>query len=198
MKDFWDERYATAEYVYGKEPNEFLAECLNTMTPGRLLLPGEGEGRNAVYAAGLGWDVAAFDQSEVAMRKALGLMQEKGQKIRYEVAGLESFAFGNESYDAVGLVFFHTPPGQRKYLHRQVAEALKPGGTLIMEAFHKSQLGNDTGGPQDPDMLYDVQDITEGFPGFTHDLLEVTTAELLEGPYHRGEARVLRYRGKKN
>ena len=54
---FWNERYAVTDYIYGKAPNEFFVEQLSTLTPGRILLPAEGEGRNAVYAAKQGWDV---------------------------------------------------------------------------------------------------------------------------------------------
>lgn len=198
MKTFWDERYATEEFVYGTAPNEFLSASLAEIRPGKLLLPGEGEGRNAVHAASLGWDVTAFDQSEVAMRKARLLMKDKGLSFRYDVAGLEDFKFAEEAYDAIGLVFFHAPPPQRQYLHQQVEHALKPGGLVILEAFHTSQLGKETGGPRDPAMLYDKPVILEDFQGFIHHLLEVTSTELQEGLYHRGEARVLRYTGMKN
>ena len=70
------------EYVYGTEPNQFFKEQLQKIIPaGKLLLPGEGEGRNAVYAAKLGWMVDAFDQSSVARTKALNLAKEKKSKL---------------------------------------------------------------------------------------------------------------------
>ncbi|HSL87766.1 MAG TPA: hypothetical protein VK870_00530, partial [Ignavibacteriaceae bacterium] len=79
--NFWDERYSAEEYVYGKDPNEFFEEHLSKLNPGRLLLPGEGEGRNAIFAAKLGWQVDANDQSIVAKSKAEKLAHAYGVNI---------------------------------------------------------------------------------------------------------------------
>ena len=69
MKEFWNERYAAENYVYGTLPNTFFKYELSRLRPGKILLPAEGEGRNAVYAAEQGWDVYAFDYSHEAKRK---------------------------------------------------------------------------------------------------------------------------------
>jgi hypothetical protein len=61
--DFWDQRYSQSDFVYGKKPNEYLKAKLVDLKPGRILFPAEGEGRNAIFAAKLGWDVFAFDSS---------------------------------------------------------------------------------------------------------------------------------------
>ena len=82
MKDFWNQRYAEEEYAYGTEPNAFFKAQLDQRTPGRLLLPAEGEGRNAVYAAKKGWEVVAFDQSDAGQKKALKLAKETLVKFR--------------------------------------------------------------------------------------------------------------------
>jgi SAM-dependent methyltransferase len=198
MSVFWDERYLAEEFVYGREPNDFLAGCLEELTPGKLFLPGEGEGRNAIHAALEGWAVTAFDQSPVAAGKAAAWMQEQGIEFRYVVSDITNFPFEKEEYDAVGLVFFHLPPPLRKYLHEKVIQSLKPGGHLIIEAFHKKQIGNGTGGPGNIDMLYDRQIILADFQGFRHELLKEITVPLKEGRYHQGKAKVLRYLGIKN
>lgn len=83
MKEFWDERYAVDEYVYGKEANLFLQSKLVGIEPGKALFPAEGEGRNAVFAATLGWDVTAFDISSSAKIKADKLAEEKDVSIDY-------------------------------------------------------------------------------------------------------------------
>ena len=85
MKDFWNQRYAEEEYAYGTEPNAFFKAQLDQRTPGRLLLPAEGEGRNAVYAALKGWDVVAFDQSESGKTKAMKLAHQAGVAVSYLV-----------------------------------------------------------------------------------------------------------------
>jgi len=93
MSQFWDERYGTENYVYGKEPNAFFSAQMERTEPGNMLLPGEGEGRNAVYAALKGWKVEAFDQSRVGQSKALNLASEMGVEINYKVCRLEDLLF---------------------------------------------------------------------------------------------------------
>ena len=75
MKNFWDERYKAKAYVYGKEPNQYFAEKLRELEPGKILLPAEGEGRNAVFAARQGWEVSAFDSSSEGRKKAFLLAE---------------------------------------------------------------------------------------------------------------------------
>ncbi|MDV7393210.1 class I SAM-dependent methyltransferase, partial [Arthrospira platensis SPKY1] len=112
MKEFWNERYREPGYVYGTTPNVFLAKMLLGLPVGRALFPAEGEGRNAVYAASLGWEVVCFDQSEVGREKALALAQEKGVEIDYRISCIEDFGFEPEAYQLVGLFFAHQPPAQ--------------------------------------------------------------------------------------
>ncbi len=147
MNHFWDERYSAGHYVYGKEPNDYFASELKKSEPGRILLPGEGEGRNAVHAARSGWKVDAFDQSPVGREKALAFAAEKGVRINYTLSTLEDFTFPTNHYDAIGLIFFHAHAPDRRYLHTKAVSAVKPGGTVLLEAFHKDQLGRNTGGP---------------------------------------------------
>ncbi|MDX1604123.1 MAG: SAM-dependent methyltransferase, partial [Salinimicrobium sediminis] len=85
MQEFWNERYQREEYIYGKDPNEYLKAQLKNLTPGRILFPAEGEGRNAVHAAKKGWQVSAFDQSEEGRKKALRLAEAEGVEIDYTV-----------------------------------------------------------------------------------------------------------------
>lgn len=75
MKQFWDNRYSSASFAYGEEPNEFFKEHLSKLTPGRILLPGDGEGRNGVFAASLGWDVEAFDISSEGKKRQNNSLQ---------------------------------------------------------------------------------------------------------------------------
>lgn len=197
MESFWDTRYNSDAFVYGKDPNVFFASSLERLDPGRILLPGEGEGRNAVYAAVMGWEVDAFDQSSVARKKAGFLMKEKGVQINYQICELADYNFQKEYYDVIGLVYFHLPPPFRKMLHRHAAEALKPGGRIILEAFHTSQLVNPTGGPRVPDMLFDKNTVLDDFYTLSQEFLEEATEVLREGPFHQGSANLIRYIGKK-
>ena len=197
MKNLWDERYSSLEYVYGKEPNGFFSSELGERTPGRLLLPGEGEGRNAVHAAISGWEVHAFDQSAAARKKAFTLASEAGVNLTYELNSLEEFPFLADTYDAVALIYFHAPPAQRQYLHLKALESLKPGGHIILEGFHKEQLGRNTGGPGSLEMLFDEDMLRADFSGMENLRLEKHLINLNEGPFHQGEASVIRFTGTK-
>jgi len=197
MKSFWDERYETDHYVYGKEPNAFFAKELSEIPPGKILLPGEGEGRNAVFAALKGWTVDAFDQSNVGAEKAHRLAENAGVKIKYQVCEINDYPFEKHHYNVVALIFFHAPPATRRKLHSSVQEALKPGGLVILEAFHISQLGNNTGGPQSLEMLFDKDTILGDFSSLETILIQEYRINQDEGPFHQGEANVIRYIGVK-
>jgi len=141
--------------------------------------------------------VDAFDQSSVGQAKALALASELGTEINYSVCRMEDFSFKQNHYDVVGLLFFHTDPAGRMFLNRKVFESLKPGGVLILEAFHKEQLKNDTGGPKSLEMLFDEETLSSDFAPFETHLLEKQDIVLNEGPFHQGAASVIRFVGKK-
>jgi SAM-dependent methyltransferase len=195
MKQFWDERYSSEAYVYGKDSNDFFASQLEKVTPGKILLPGEGEGRNAVYAARKGWSVDAYDQSEAGRQKALFLAKERGVQINYQTCETEAFILRPDHYDFIALIFFHVDEVSRKNLHHQIYRTLKPGGRLILEAFHKEQLHKNTGGPKSPEMLYDESSLSLDFTRFETLLLEKRSVKLNEGPFHQGEASLIRFSG---
>ncbi len=187
MNESWDQRYSVETYVYGKLPNIFFREQVELLEPGKILLPGEGEGRNAVFAASKGWDVAAFDTSNEGRRKALRLAKESGVEIRYDLAHYLSFKY-DEMYDAVGLFFTHQPAEIRKPFHRKIFESLKPGGVIILETFHKNQVNRNTGGPQNTDLLFSEEELLEDFPEMEMVVLQTLIKHLDEGPFHQGEA----------
>lgn len=192
MENTWDQRYATEAYIYGTEPNDWFAEKLKIMKSGRLLLPAEGEGRNAVWAAQHGWQVKAFDQSNEAEIKARRLAAEKQVEINYLVKDLRSFRGEEGSFDAIGLIYVHMPPAYRQDVHSELIKLLRPGGSLILEAFAKAQLPNKSGGPKNIDLLYDPTELKSDFKSMK--MLEFYHAKinLDEGPLHHGVAEVIR------
>lgn len=199
MKTFWDERYSSEDYVYGEAPNRFIQAFLDEQpAAGRLLLPAEGEGRNAVYAARLGWTVDAFDFSPVARDKALRLAERAGVMLNYIVGDVASFDYGQDRYDAVGLSFVHLSAELRRLLHEQIAACLRPGGAVVLEAFTPDQLQYTSGGPRQADWLYNRDILEADFQSLHIELLEECTVELSEGPYHRGTAAVVRLIARKD
>ena len=202
MQTFWNERYTAAEYAYGEAPNEWLKEQLSTLRPGRILLPAEGEGRNGVFAATLGWEVNAFDISAAGKDKALKLAQKQGVQIDYFVGSFGDIQYAPESFDAIALIFAHFPPAFRQQWHRQLGQLLRPGGLILLEAFTPRQLVFNTnnpaaGGPRELPLLFTAGMIAEDFEGFEVMLAEETDTVLDEGPFHQGTGAVLRFIAKK-
>jgi len=196
MQQFWDQRYVENETVYGNEPNKFFKLFIDLHKPGTLLLPGEGEGRNAVYAASKGWQVDAFDFSQVAREKALDFARGERVIINYELKNIVDFKAGKQ-YDAVGLIFVHLPEVLRRKFHQEVYNSIKPGGFMVLEAFAKEQAQLESGGPRDATLLYDVPSLCNDFP-FLH-MLSCEQKEIFldEGDYHKGKASVLRMIGQR-
>ncbi len=195
--DFWDKRFSETEYVYGEQPNEFFRSSLLELPSGRLFLPAEGEGRNAVFAATQGWQVDAIDWSTSGKEKAELLAKKNGTSITYSIAELTSYIPTPETYDAVGLIFVHMLQDDRTILIKNLTNALKTGGTLIFEAFSKNQLGKSSGGPQDPDLLYSLEEVISDFIEFDFLHLTEEEIELKEGPFHTGPGSVIRFIGRK-
>ncbi|MCW8850498.1 MAG: class I SAM-dependent methyltransferase [Melioribacteraceae bacterium] len=188
MNNFWNERYSQKEYVYGTKPNEFFRKSLIQLTAGKILLPGEGEGRNAVFAAKLGWHVTAFDFSDSAMRKALALTEKENVEVNYLIENYNNFSAENDYFDCIAAIFVHPPKESRKQFHKKLLTLLKPGGKLILEGFSKNQINYNSGGPKDIDMLFSEEELLEDLKEAQKiDLLETVT-ELNEGLFHKGHA----------
>ena len=196
--NFWNERYSSVDYIYGTEPNQFFKDQIEKiLAPGKLLLPGEGEGRNAVYAAKLGWKVDAFDQSEKARQKALKLAEKNQVKINYHVTDLSEFNPGKNIYDAVAIIYFHIREDLRKTFNQKLNDALNTGGRIIIELFSKNQFGKTSGGPQDLTMLYSIEEIKNEFHNLKTIILKEEIIHLNESDKHSGEASVIRFVGEK-
>lgn len=195
-KTFWNERYADNEIVYGHQPNLFFKNFIDTHKSGNILLPAEGEGRNAVYAASKGWKVDAFDFSEEALKRASSLSKKKNVQINYWLREIENFT-STKKYDAVGLIYVHLPKNIRQEFHQKIHNSIRSGGFLIFEAFAKEQIEFNSGGPKDISLLYDAPTICNDFP-FLHVLFcGQREVELDEGNFHKGKAAVLQMVGQK-
>ena len=203
MSNFWNERYSAQAYAYGKEPNYFFANSLKELEPkGNILLPAEGEGRNAVFAALLGLQVSAFDPSEEGKRKALRLAEENNVTIDYQIGTLDDLQFDEKSFDHIGLIFAHFTPPVRSRYHSVLMNLLKPGGCLILQGYSRShqdfQKTNPTaGGPQNIDMLFTEDLITRDFSELEIISLKQEEVSLSEGLFHQGPSSVVSFVGKK-
>lgn len=187
----WDERYSQPGFVYGTEPNEFLASVAARIPIGPVLSLGEGEGRNAAFLASLGHRVLAVDQSEVGLAKARRLAAERGLTIETRAADLANFSIEPESWSGVVSIFCHLPRHIRVPLYASVVRGLRPGGVLVLEAYTPRQLERDTGGPKDPDMLMTRAAIEEELAGLEFMHVIELDREVREGAYHTGMASVV-------
>lgn len=145
----WDERYSDPDYIFGKEPNDFLREEFQRIPAGgRVLCLAEGEGRNAVFLAQSGYQVTAMDLSKVGLNKAQKLAEEKGVSISTQVVDLADYDFGVAQWDGIVSIWAHMPETIRQRVHSHITVALKSGGVFIVEAYTEQQLEMDAvGGP---------------------------------------------------
>ncbi len=203
MKEFWNGRYESSEYAYGTEPNKYFKEILNNYNlEGKILLPGEGEGRNAVYAAKKGLNVFAFDISIEGKKKALKLADKEKVSITYEVGDFLQMSLTNNSFDVAAMIFAHFPPNIISMYHKKLAELVKPDGIIILEGFSKGhfdlqQRNPNAGGPKNVDLLFSIHQIKTDFSNFEILELAEKEIELKEGEFHKGKARVIRFCGRK-
>lgn len=191
MKDLWDSRFKTNEYVYGEEPNKYFKDKISTLHPGKVLLLADGEGRNGVYAAKLGWEVVSVDYSEEAKKKALKLAANNNVSISYKVADLNNFQIEADYFDLVVLIFAHFDENLRIKVHKLAQNALKDGGHIILQAYDKEQLGNTSGGPKKIELLYSLEELFEDFQDLEFVEFEKKNISIKEGNLHQGEAVVV-------
>lgn len=201
-KDRWDERYSNKEFAYGEEPNKYLKKQLDKLKIGTILFPAEGEGRNAVYAAKLGWNVCAFDISTEGQKKALQFAESNNVKIDYQVGELEIMNYQTEQFDVIALIYAHFPAAVKAYYHKTFDKYLRKGGVIIFEAFSKNHLdyvqkNEKVGGPKDIDSLFSIAEIQSDFPDYDFEELIETEIELNEGLFHNGKGSVIRFVGRK-
>lgn len=196
-KDFWNERYHANEKVYGDEANIFFKDQLKKIAPGKLLLPAEGEGRNAIYAASQGWKVSAFDFSQEAQVKALARAAALKLTIDYTVADMQLIKLPAKEFDVVALIYVHLPEQLRREFLGKCVDSLKPGGAIIIEGFNKKQLNNTSGGPKQLEYLYSLDGLKKELGSLNYIIAEETQIQLDEGPFHAGVADVVRVVAKK-
>lgn len=202
MRDFWNNRYKQINYAYGTEANQFFKEQIKNIQPGLALFPAEGEGRNAVYSAQLGWEVEAFDISEEGKNKADNLALKQNVTINYQVGDLETLNFQPNQFDLIVLIFAHFQANKKSFYHNILTTYLKKDGFLVLEGFSKNHIhfnsqNPNAGGPKDIDMLFSVDEILKDFKNLECITCKEQEIELNEGVFHIGKSSVIRYIGKR-
>lgn len=194
----WDERYSGEEYVYGTDPNAFLAEMAGRLPQGGpVLCLAEGEGRNAVWLAKQGFRVTGIDASAVGLAKARKLADAAGVVIETVHADLADADLGEARWDGIVSIFCHLPPPLRKSVHRRVVRALKPGGLFLLEAYTPQQLQFGTGGPPSAELMMDLVSLGEELSGLRIEHGIELEREVYEGRFHSGRGAVVQFIARK-
>lgn len=193
MREKWDQRYSEEGYLFGTEPNAFLASQAFRLKPGMTCLSvADGEGRNSVWLAKQGLDVTAFDFSPVGVAKARKLAEQNGVTVHYEVADVLAWDWGRERFDVVVAIFIQfAMPEERAELFQHFQETLKPGGLLIIQGYTPEQTAYKTGGPPEVERLYTEELLRDAFRQM--DILHLSAHEenLREGKRHIGTSAVI-------
>ena len=189
----WNARFANDDYVFGTEPNEWLRRHAAVWPAGaKVLCVADGEGRNSVWLARQGYQVEAFDISEVGVAKAKRLAQANQVQVDYAVAGCDDFAWRPQHYDGLAAIFVQfADPALRTRLFRHMVESLKPGGTLVLLGYTPKQLEHGTGGPKVLSHLYTEDLLRQAFADLDIQTLNAYETDLAEGAGHHGRSAVI-------
>ena len=191
---FWNERFDKKEFIFGKEPNEYLVEQASRyLKPNSsVLCIADGEGRNCVWLAKQGMHVTGFDVSDVALDKANQFAKENQVNIQYSLCDTDGFDWQANSYDAVmGIFIQFADPEMRARIFKQVHQTLKSDGLFILQGYTPKQLEYKTGGPSLIEHLYTEEMIRELSQDFEILDLQCYEKELSEGARHTGMSALL-------
>jgi SAM-dependent methyltransferase len=180
-RQMWDERHAAREPIESHEPDPTLADVAGGLAPGRALDLATGDGRNAIWLATRGWDVTAVDFSAVALERARASADAVGVAILWVDADLLEWRPEPRSFDLVAVMFLHLPPGERAGVYARAAEAVAPGGRLLVVGHDRSNLTHGAGGPQDPDVLFTAAEIARDLPGLAIERTDTVARDMGDG-----------------
>ena len=191
---FWNQRFDKEEFIFGKEPNEYLAlQTRNYLKPNdKVLCIADGEGRNGVWLAKQGMQVVGFDTSDIALKKAKQFARDNQVEVEYSFSDTDGFTWHENAYDAViGIFIQFADPQMRERIFQQTHKALKPGGIFILQGYTPKQLEYKTGGPSLIEHLYTEEMIRDLAKEFQILDLCCYEKELNEGARHAGMSALL-------
>jgi SAM-dependent methyltransferase len=154
----WNQILTSPKPAFNTAPNTFLVGITNGLKRGRSLDVGMGQGRNTIYLARQGWESNGFDPADRAVAAAQEEARKLGVKITTQVARAEGFDWGDARWDLIVLSYV----GAREYA-ANVIRALRPGGMVVVEAFHRDAAKTrQIGGA----VRFDTNELLQIFAGF--------------------------------
>ena len=166
-REEWDRRYSEPDLLWSATPNRFLVQEAGGLPPGRALDLACGEGRNALWLAARGWRVTGIDFSSIAIAKARKRARTERVDVELVCADLLDYEPERDTYALVLLLYLQLPAEERKLVLGGAAQALEPGGTLLLIGHDLTTRTDGVGGPSDPSVLYTPDDIVAELPGLT-------------------------------
>ena len=177
----WNKILTSPKPFFNKEPNAFLVEMVKGLKPGRSLDVGMGQGRNTIFLAQARMDVRRIRPGGPRGRRCAGRRQIAGVSITTKVAKAEEFDWGDAQWDLIVLSYV----GAREFTD-QVTRSLKPGGMVVVEAFHRDATkSHPIGGA----VVFDTNELLKIFPALRVVRYEDTTSV---GDFGLEETRVVR------
>jgi SAM-dependent methyltransferase len=158
--DFWDERYRSGA-VWSGEANPQLITEVGDLEPGTALDVGCGEGADAIWLAERGWRLTGVDFSGVALERAATHAREHqvDGRIEWQEADVLRWSPLVAAYDLVTAQFLHLPADERAAVHRRLAAAVRPGGTLLIVEHSPRDLSTTARRPHDRGLFTTAADL---------------------------------------
>lgn len=175
----WDQRYRSADRLWSAQPNLFVADRLRTMPVGRGVDLAAGEGRNAIWLAELGWEMTAVDFSEVAIERG----RSHSDRVEFVVANVLEWE-SSERFDLVLVAYLQLLQSDFEKVVRRARKWLAPGGELFLIGHDASNIAKGWGGPQHPEVLWDVPVLLELLEG-----MHIVEAEVVRRPVETDDGR---------
>jgi len=190
----WNDRFKNENYVYGTNPNVFLADVHKKLNlSGDALAIAEGEGRNAVYLAQQGMNVTAWDYAQSGLAKTEKLAKDRNVTVQTKLVDLNEANWDKEQWDELICIFGHFPEALHTKTLEGVKDAVKPGGYFISEVYSVYQLPYKSGGPQNVELLYKPEEFLSVF--FDWRIVHFFMGEVVrnEGELHNGLSHVIQF-----
>ncbi len=195
----WSNRYRDAgeQYLFGTEPSHFLANRADIFKKGeKALLLADGEGRNSVWLAERGLDVAAIEISSVALDKARKLALERQVDIQFLHSDMlfhhwEKTGFIGRLDWVIGIFIQFVGREGMAQQFELMKKLTRPGGRIILHGYTPKQLEYKTGGPSDANNLYTREILLEAFSGWKIEALTEYEDDITEGIGHNGRSALI-------
>ncbi len=174
-EQYWEDRYRSQDAIWSGRPNAVLVDEIGDVTPGLALDVGSGEGADAIWLAERGWRVTAVDISGTALSRARGHAEGRGAHVAGRIEWLRRDVLGwvpaAGSYDLVSAQYMHLPPAERRDLFARLADAVRPGGILLIVAHHPSDLETSMRRPRMPELFFTAEEVAASLDPGSWDVL---------------------------